>query len=797
MERILLGFLLSLAVFSSSAQSISGYVRDSLTGENLVGAYVYTDGNTSVAMTNEYGFFSLKISKQEVYPIKLNISYIGYKDLKYSIKEKAQAPIVFSLSPSMILQTVVVQSKVPQEDVMGLVEVPIKQIQTLPMLAGEVNIMRVMQLMPGVGAGSEGTSDLHVRGGTPDQNLILLDDVPIYYINHLGGFVSVFDANAISGFSFYKGSFPAKYGSRLSSVIDVRMKNGNMCERKTQIQAGILSSKITTEGPIKVDTSSYMISFRRSLFDVFSVPMSKLIDPGALLSYSFYDLHAKYNRILGPKDRLYVSFFNGYDKLNVKFKDKEYDYVSVNQEKVKWGNDLAAIRWNHAFNDQIFGNLTTYYTKYSYKQISKNYNWQRNFDSLNNAIINETTDNVDYINQIQDLSIKTDFDIYAKPIQIRLGTQHTYHSFKPEEVKIEQDYDGSKIDTVLSQGNLTSFEHNVYLDNTLSILKHNKLRFGVRATSYNVDSYNKTVAVPRILASVKVPNVCNIKAYWGQAYQFVHFLRTPELLLSSDSWMPATKKTPAQSSELFSVGASRLVKKIGVEFTLEAYTKTMDNLIDYSEHDDSYFASYTLDWQSELAKGGHGTSKGVEFMAHKKEGKYNGWISYTLSRSSRQFDEVNNGKEYLYSFDTKHNFAIVGNYNFSKNVVFSASWVFYSGRAFTTETHKYEIEYIDVFNPDEVITKEEILSVNKNNVRMEPYHRLDLSLQYTKNKNNRDRVWTFGLYNAYNRVNAYGYEVWPDNEIGSDGFPTTKTVQKINKFGLFPVIPSVSFAMEL
>jgi hypothetical protein len=777
------------------AQTINGYVTDTLTGEKLVGASIYISSQQYGTITNNYGFYSLSIKSRDT--IVVTVSYVGYMSKKKTIqKSNANLWLNFKLTKNNSIGEVIItaQKNIQETTEMSIVEIPIKQIQTLPMLAGETDIMKAMQLMPGIKSGQEGQSGLYVRGGSHDQNLVLLDDVPLYYVNHLGGFVSVFNADVLNSVKLFKGGFPARYGSRLSSVIDVRMKEGDMKKHKQNITIGIISSKISAEGPLKKDTASYILSIRRFMYDLLSRPISKYTNGGTSVAYTFYDINAKLNYKVSRKNRLYLSFYIGNDKTINKKKEKDDGEKEDMKNKSLWGNFLLSLRWNHVFGDRLFGNATLYTTRYRYAS---------NFSYILENIDETFETKYNFSSEIYDLGLKIDFDYdIFDNYTIRFGSKNVYHTFKPNITSMAQKTTNtSGVDTSFNYLTYDAIENTFYVENDYNFHDLIKMNIGLRANSYTIESKNYLFVEPRILFNFNIANYFAIKTSYSKMVQNVHLLTYSGAGLPSDLWMPATTKVPPQKSEQLALGIAKALPNKNLEISVEAYYKRMYDLVDYQDGV-GIAGNNTQDWQNLIETDGVGMSKGIEFLLQKKTGRLSGWLGYTLSETTRQFKNINNGNPYYYTYDATHDISIVANFKLKNNLTMSASWVYTTGRAITLPNELFyvvDISYLEGNNgTEETINYERRISsyYEKNNIRMNPYHRLDVGITYTKQKKKSKRILKIGIYNLYNRRNAYYYFTTLEENKNLDGTGTGKQVKKVYQRSLFPFIPSVSYTFK-
>jgi hypothetical protein len=609
---IVLIIVLISCVLSAQQITISGFIIDSSTGEKLIGANIYEQSSKSGAVSNNYGFYSIGIPTKD--SIELIFSYIGYNTVTQIISAKASQTIHVELTSGNLLNEVIINGvkeiSIEKRNEMGVLTIPVKQIENMPALGGESDILKALQLMPGVQSGNEGSSGIYVRGGSPDQNLILLDDVPLYYVNHLGGFVSTFNTDAISNIKLIKGGFPAQYGSRLSSVIDIRMKEGNQKEFHGSAMIGMVASKISVEGPIKTDTTSFIISVRRFMYDLITKPISKIVFDGVGIGYSFYDFNAKLNHRLSDKDRLFFSCYAGDDIISFRVKDKKTNETSLMENGTNWGNTLAAFRWNHIYGHKLFSNVTLTYTRYRYKtELSNNTKAEDYSASLYNS----------YISGIYDFNAKIDFEYFVNSsYKIKFGANGIYHTFKPGVTKYRiGENNAYSTDTVFGNYNLDASEGAIYLENEICLWEKLNFNIGGRLSSYFVEDTSFYYPEPRILMNVMITNRFSIKASYASMQQSVHLLSNSGVGMSTDLWLPATKLVQPEKSQQYSLGVAQTLKNNSIEFSAEAYYKNMTNLISYKEG--ANFTGLLSDWQDNVEKQGVGISYGIEFLFQKKQ----------------------------------------------------------------------------------------------------------------------------------------------------------------------------------
>lgn len=797
MERsfLMVIFLLGWNFFAYSQSekgTISGYIRDKKTGEDLIGATIFEANSGRGVISNNYGFYSLTIPLDT--GIHLVISFVGYSSIDKELTIKEDQVQDFYLSSGSTLSEIVVTGDqgrpIERRNEMSVIRVPIKDVELLPSLSGESDIIKALQLMPGVQSGSEASSNLFVRGGSPDQNLILLDDVPLYYINHLGGFVSAFNTDAIKDVKLIKGGFPAHYGSRLSSIVDIRMKDGNANEFHGSGLLGIVDSKISIEGPIKKDTTSYIISFRRMLLDLFMRPLTKLLFNGSSIGYHFYDFNAKVNHRLSNKDRLYLSVYFGKDILGL------FSKGDINGEKYKtkghfkWGNNLFSFRWNHIYNHKLFSNFTLSYTRYKYYT-------DATFD------IGEDYSLGSFLSGIYDVSAKIDYEYFITSTnKLRFGLGDVFHTFKPGLTNyIHKETGKPKIENLFGQNqNIEGVEYMSYVEDEMSIGKHLNANMGLRFNSYDVNGKQFFSFEPRILLNILVANDFSLKASYAQMQQNIHLLTSTGTGMPIDLWMPATDIAKPEKSQQWALGLAKSLENGRFELSVEAYSKSMNNLITYKPGS-SVLGNSTENWERKVVTAGKGKAVGLEFLIQKKQGNTSGWIGYTLSKSTRHFANINQGKWYPFKYDRRHDFSIVITQRLNDHVDLSGTWVYGTGSALTLAVGAYEVPsgirdpFHFYFSGDD--RNEEIYVYNgKNNYRMRDFHRLNLGINFHKKKKWGERIWNISIYNVYNRQNPFYYFYENQVEYDDQGNQFTDDKLTLKQQSLFPIIPSASYSFK-
>lgn len=757
---------ISLLLFLSTVTfaqdfTLSGFMRDASTGEELLYATVLVKETGQGVTTNLYGFYSLTLPKGDY---TVQYSYLGMTTMEVQIALSVNIKQDIELSSGGInLDEIVIKAKKENENVtnteVSTVTLSMKDAKLIPVLLGEQDILKTMQLLPGVSANSEGSSGFFVRGGDADQNLILLDEAPIYNASHLLGFFSVFNSDALKDVKLYKGGMPAEYGGRVSSVMDIRMKNGNMKEWKVSGGVGLISSRLTAEGPIQKDKGSVIVSARRTYADVLARPF--LGDDFSDLSLYFYDLNFKANYKLGEKDRIYFSAYNGRDV----FGTENFGF--------DWGNTTGTFRWNHLFSDKLFSNTTLIYSDYDY-----GFKVQAGGNAISLS------------SGIYDYNVKQDYNWYVNPKNsLRFGWQGIYHRLKPSQFTIEgSEGDGETLEEQ------KALEGGFYIANEQKVSDRLSLNYGLRLSTFsnigaytektydefdNVltettyedgDVYNTYYGLePRLNATYLLNDVSSIKGSYNRNYQYLHLLSNSSSGTPTDFWIASSTLVKPQIADQIALGYFRNFKDNIYEFSVESYYKNLQNQVGF---EDGGSAVNNTDIESDLIFG-DGRTYGLEFYLKKKKGDFTGWISYTLAKSERQFTEVNNNSWFSARQDRTHDLSIVGMYQITPRLNASASFVYYTGDAVTFPIGKYFVDgsLVNLYG-------------DRNSERMPDYHRFDFGLTYIlKDSDKFYSDLNLSIYNVYNRKNAYSI----DFEIDDNG--QTQATQ----LALFGIVPSLTW----
>ena len=782
-KDVLRSFFILILFFSFqllSAQerfTIAGYVRDSLSRETLIGATIQARELGRGVSSNQYGYYALSLPKGTY---TLVISFVGY--LPQEKKVDLQADIVLDLpllSKSGLSQEIVISSKKRDANVrnaqMGQIDLSMSRAKSVPVVFGEVDPLKILQLYPGVSNAGEGNSGLYVRGGGPDQNLILLDDAVVYNSGHLFGFFSVFNGDAIKNTTLIKGGMPAQYGGRISSVLDISMKAGNMDKYQMEGGIGSIASRFSLQGPIKKEKASFMISGRRTYIDALVKPFIKKGSQFDGSGYYFYDFNAKFNYKFSSKDRLYLSGYFGRDK---------FDFVNNKRQfnvEVPWGNSTLSARWNHVFHKKLFMNTTAVYNDYQFS-----------LGALQNSFKFVLSSG------IRDINLKTDLDHYLTPEhKLKYGALFTYHRITPSVASGRQD---SVI--FLPNNAQTKYANEIafYAQDDWELGQRWKINYGLRwsafqqmgpFTQYSTDpngnrldsnSFNRGELVknyaglePRMTMRYSLNDETSIKGSVSRNRQYLHLVSNAGTTLPTDVWVPSTLRVKPQLSWQYSAGVFKNFNDNAFETSIEVYYKSMQNQIEYKEG----FTPSIKDPEEDFVFG-KGWSYGSEFFINKTKGKFTGWIGYTLAWSWRKFPDLNNGNKYPAKYDRRHDLSVVGIYEISPIWKLSSVFVYATGNATSLPEKFYLIEGV---------LTQQFSRINQ--YRLAPYHRIDFSATYSpvpKKARKWQSNWVFSVYNVYSRKNPYFYYY---NQTGSAFLGTLEVQAK--QVSLFPVIPSVTY----
>jgi hypothetical protein len=736
--------------------TISGYVTDSANGEVVIGAIVSAQGTAKGTATNVYGFYSLSLPEGE-YTLVCN--YFGFAPQKIAVKLGQNITKDIKLAPaSAVTKVVEIVADRNQEQVKSTqtsaISIPVDKIRSIPTIGGETDVIKVMQLMPGVKRGGEGQNAMFVRGGNGDDNLILLDEAVVYNVSHLFGFFSVFNNDALKDVTMYKGGFPAQYGGRISSVMDIRMKDGDQQSFRASGGIGLLSSHLTIQGPIIKDKCSFLLSGRRSYID----RVFKLAYGGRnVLPYYFYDANLKLNYTVSDKDRLFVSGYVGDDVLKA---NVQGDSGAFFNGGFKLGNFTSTVRWNHVYNAKLFSNISLIHTRFRYDVEAS---------IPGNSFLTKS--------RIADFGGKADYSYFKDPDHtFRYGMQFTTHVFRPNVVSTS----GEISDFLRSDEGKKIYTHEFGLYGNYEVQLDSLWRVagGMRLSVLGAPGKTYVSPEPRASATWNFKENQSLKFSYARMTQYVHLVSSSSVALPTDLWYPVTKAVKPIYSDQIAAGYNFNFRKLKTMITVEGYYKWMQNLIEYRE---GAVLILNNNYEDELVEG-KGRAYGFEFFAQRTEGKLTGWIGYTLSWSTRQFDELNNGNLFFAKFDRRHDFSFVGSWDITKRITFAAVWVFSTGQRFTPITGNFLM-------PNSSLTSVDVLPIyaDKNSIQLPSAHRLDVNFVFKSRDDRKWMIWqgewSIGAYNLYNRAQPYKIEVAED---GNGGF-------KYQAKGLFGFIPSVAY----
>lgn len=756
---------LSSSGVAQNNYTINGIVKDSLSGETLIGVTLKFTSNTQIGTsTNAYGFFSYKLNPGEY---DLSVSYIGYKSINRKISINSDMRLDLSMFPDNILEEIVISAEKRNDNVvnaqMGITKINIAEIRNVPVLFGERDILKTLQLLPGIKSAGEGNSGFYVRGGSTDQNLILLDEAPVYNASHLLGFFSTFNSDAIKDVSVFKGGMPAQYGGRLSSVLDIRMNDGNKKKYTAEGGIGLISSRLKLEGPLVKDKSSFMISGRRTYADAF-LKLSKDSSINKNTLY-FYDLNAKANYQINDKNTIYLSGYFGRDELGL---SETFGF--------DWGNATATLRWNHLFSNRLFSNTSLIYSNYNYVI--------QNFLEENNFKVNSS---------IRDLNLKQDFQLALNNRHnVRFGLDVIQHTIAPGNITASATSSVNEINIEKRKGN----EAATYISDEWELNDKVNIVYGLRASSFflfgpgkfygfdkdgntnSTKSYSSGQLVkgyfnlePRVSASFQLDNISSIKGSYTRNSQNLHLMSNSTASSPTDLYIMSSDNVRPEIADQVALGYFRNFSNDKYEFATELYFKQMQQQIEYRSGTE---LRGNKNVEADLLFG-DGRAFGIEFFLKKRFGKLNGWIGYTLSKTERKFSDINEGKWFFAKQDRRHDLSLVGIYKAGERWTFSSTFVYNTGNAVTFPAGKYQLNSKTVYYYSE-----------RNADRMPDYHRLDVSATLEgKPAKKLQSSWSFGIYNLYNRKNAYSIDFRdnPDNNAKTEAVRTT----------LFGIIPSITW----
>lgn len=783
MNKILLSCLFFVCCHDVFAQSytVSGFVKENESLESLPSAVIRVKENNTIAVTNNYGFYAIQLPTGA---FTLYVSYTGMGTDTVSVNVTQNIRKDFLLAPQKMQEVVVTGGKEKsnvKRTQMGTHTIKAAHIQDVPSLLGEKDVIKTLQLMPGVQRGSEGSTGLYVRGGNSDQNLIILDDAVVYNANHLFGFFSLFNGNAVKGVEFIKGGFPARYGERLSSVINLTMKDGNKESYHGEVGVGLLSSRLMVEGPIQKGKSSFILSGRRTYADLLAQPF---MDKDKKIGYYFYDFTAKANAEINSKNKIYISGYFGKDN----FFAREDEMNNPMKYNFFWGNATTTLRWNHVVSPKIFANLSLIFSQYAlHSKMEQQYD--TSFFSSK------------YYSNITDVGVKYDWEFYTgKKHLFRGGLKATSHVFKPNVVTLkgsDANFDVSEIE----QYNCPEF--NVYAEDEWSATKALAFNMGVRGSMFKTQTKTYANVEPRFSGRFLLNDNTSVKMGYAVMNQYIHLLSSTGLGLPTDLWVPSTDRLRPQRSEQYSIGLAKVLPQKDITISIEGYYKKMKDVVSYKDGAtfltarDKTFRGEKVPFHENVMIG-LGKSYGGELMLEKKEGRLSGWLAYTLSWTKNSFKEVKDGAWFYPAYDRRHNLSVVGFYYLKPNVRLNALFTLATGNPIRFPIHSVKVPQIplsgDLSNSGKSYSYTENYT-ERGLFRAETYHRMDVGIQFIKQKKWGERVWEISVYNVYNRQNPFFYAAqYPDDYNFSN--PPSRGGYKIYKYTVFPIIPSITYSYK-
>lgn len=768
---LLMVILLSqVNVMAQLRYTISGYIRDAASGETLIGAGVFDSANpTRGATTNTYGFYSLTLDEGSY---RIAVSYLGYKEIFTDISLLGNITKNFSLEEGVVIDEVVIsadredQKRNVEGTQMGTVELPVENIKKLPAIFGEVDVLKTIQLLPGVLSSGEGNAGFYVRGGGPDQNLVLLDEAVVYNAGHMLGFFSVFNSDAIKNTTLIKGNMPANYGGRLSSVLDIQMKEGNNRYFEAEGGIGLVSSRLTLQGPVVKDKSSFIISGRRTYVVDLVQPLLKGTNFEGT-NYYFYDLNTKWNYTFSGRNRLFFSGYFGNDVFKFRQPDRDFAF------DLPYGNKTATLRWNHLFNDKMFMNVSLVYNDYRFR-----------FNGGQDDFVFRLHSG------IRDWNLKVDFEHYPGNRNVlKYGLNYTFHTLTPNTASATN----GEVNFQTTFTEKYANEIGMYVADEFKATDALAINAGLRLSGFQQvgpytskltgTEYNRFESVkmyggiePRLSINLKLAPDLSIKSGMAVTTQYLHLVSNSSSTLPADIWVPSTEVVKPQRGIQYAAGVFKNWNNDEIETSFEVYYKDLRNQIDYA---DNYVNDISKEVEDQFVFG-KGKAYGAEFFIKKAKGNLNGWIGYTLSRTLRSFKDIEGGRWYPAVYDRPHDLSVVANYKVSKKWDLGAIFIYGTGKLFTPVRGFFFVEQnLNLFYGP------------RNSARLDPYHRLDLSATYTPNPGSKKKFtgsWTFSLYNSYNRKNPFFV-----NFETETNFQTGTTSIKGTKITIFPLIPSITY----
>ena len=773
---VLIVFVLNgfLQIFAQNKVIISGFVSDQITGELLIGAIVRDSLSKNGTSTDYNGYFNLQVKV----PSSLQVSNMGYKSLVLHLNKAQDSLINIKMEPGTELGEVIIRAQlVPKFNVATLNQIDFQQI---PSIGGKPDVSKSLQLMPGIKGQNEGSSLLLVRGGDPGQNLYLFDQVPVIYVNHLGGFLSTFNPDIINNIDVYKGGFPSRYGGKLSSVVDITQKEGDKSGLKGSLGIGITDFSFSVEGPLKWKNSSFIVVGRKTLFGALMALSSRFSEGNDyIVRYGFHDINAKFTWKPNQKNSFSLGFYQGDDYLNYKSNPKKEISNEEYRMKDVWGNWLASLHWKSLLSSSLFVSNRLSYTRYRLKDVMEY--------SLNDGITPDYESK--YFSSVQDLSLSSDWKYkIIEDWSLEFGLQSSLFAHLPTQSYFSNQGEQKKNEFT------KSIESAIYAENRLSFFRNSEAVLGVRLINYSTNDYSNFSLEPRININIGInqSNVLNFGLM--KATQYSHLLFTSGSITNNEIWVPANKQIAPAYAYQYTMGWKGDFANAAYTAEFNAFYKEMFDLATYKEGYSTVLGDDN--WQSKIETGGKGIAKGCEFLIRKNIGKWRGFLAYSISNTTREYPNINSGKEYLFDYDRLHHISLSASYKINEKLTFNLVWVYQTGLPYTPAIGRQLVPSLEKNGNGEFFYYDALIYGERNSDRIKNYHRLDIGLNYEIiTKRGRKAVWSFSVYNLYNRHNPYYYYFNTNNtgeiyqpELG-DAFKPVSLYQ----LSLFPIIPTLLY----
>jgi hypothetical protein len=779
MRKILtvIGFFLIILASPIRGQEqfrVYGFVRDQLTGEKLIGANIFEQGTTNGTSADYNGYFSLLVRN----PSTLQVSFLGYKNyvVNFNPKKDTLVNILLSTSTEQLDEVVVTAQRTPKFNVSTL---SYKQMTQLPSLGGKPDIIRSLQLLPGITAQNEGSSLMLVRGGDPGQNLYLFDNVPVIYVNHLGGFMSVFNPDIINNIDVYKGGFPSRYGGKLSSVVDITQREGDKSGLKGSFGIGITDASFSVEGPLKIKNTSFIITGRKTLIDPLIALASRLSGNGYIVFYGFHDLNGKFSWKPNERNNFNLNIYQGDDYLNF-WSTKKVSSTEKYRLSNTWGNLLVSARWNSLISSKLYSSNSISYTRYRLK------------DFMSYSLTSRTDTSAfkrKYLSSVQDISYRSAWKYNASENRIiDFGLQSSLLSFVPNNTYL------SNRDVQPPVDRTNSLESALYADNKLTFLTNQEATLGLRIVNYSTRGYTGFSFEPRLNVNIAINDNHTLNASYMRVSQYSHLIFTTGNIMNNEVWVPVNKQIPPAKSDQFTLGWNGGFKNMAYSTEVNLYYKKMYDLTTFKEGYTSLMGDEN--WRSKIETGGKGDAIGAEFMIRKNTGKWTGFAGYTVSKTTRQYPGINNGREYLFDYNRPHIISLNANYKLNEKLSFNLVWIYQTGLPYTPAIgRQYTPSLEDGVN--NIYYYEALIYGERNSANLNAYHRLDFGVSYSKltRENGNKAILNFSVYNVYNRHNAV-YYYYNSNSSPEIYNPENWRVFKplsLYQMSLFPIIPTISY----